>query len=407
MASISNYDRPRVIQSPDASTPPTFEESIESISRLIEGVIRKMTLKRSEPCMLLKEASLQLLSCEKGEENIEQAIEILSSIQHKNVGIEEIIKCLEDLKSPKELQEPLSIEFVSECIEEVRECIEEVRKSIENEWADDLGTTCTLLRLSLQKLDLSLTEGAEAIEQAIEMLKNIRREGVDLSEIIARLEDIESLMALPPHTSVLNQKIWLDYQEGALPPYPVDFKEFIEGDCTIWPDKKRYETHIVFPVFSEVSLEEKSPVPLNLNTLRQLDGHAHIAYVDDEIDKKMGSKEKFCWAAMTYDIIPESGGQSALFLEGQLPLPEGYQIPTAFEAVLGLLWHYRRTNKNGFASDPENILTCCREKTDGDPITVGAFDRQGLCITTLSGSEGNDVGVAVLRKFPIQMPAEH
>ena len=202
---------------------------------------------------------------------------------------------------------------------------------------------------------------------------------------------------------VITKKGWEDPQTIHLPPYPQALRKFLEGDCIIFPGKKRSETHIVVPLFPYVILNNDMPrVPLTLETLNELDKSSKgtgYSCEDDGIFNDIPDEKGFRYAVMTRDIMP--GSRKKTFDEQLGMLPAGYKMPSAFDAVRAFLWEYRSTGNRCFPDSPWIYTHCCDDEIQDCRVVVGGFTSEGPTISLDSGGsyiyEG--VGFALWQEF--------
>ncbi|HLB52983.1 MAG TPA: hypothetical protein VJK48_04675 [Chlamydiales bacterium] len=201
---------------------------------------------------------------------------------------------------------------------------------------------------------------------------------------------------------VLTRDMWIHGQN--LPPRSAELEAWLDAPCPFEPGRTRRETHIVFPIFPHVSLEDNAPsVPLNFGTLDQLDKNTQgpgYRWTPNYIPLDIGAREEFCWGVLYHDVIPNS--RHRLFENQVQLLPEGYEVPGVYEAVLGILWEQRRTGTRCFSDNP-STQTYCRETVNGGyRLGVGGFSPDG-CILSSTGTDihggRDDTGLGALRKF--------
>jgi hypothetical protein len=217
----------------------------------------------------------------------------------------------------------------------------------------------------------------------------------------AQLFDLEATFRaeaeIPPAPTVISTSEWENAQTVNLPPYYLELQKFLSEDCTIWPGKKRSETHIVVPLFPEAAIEDAAPTPLTLESLEKLDksaGGPGYRCVHDQIPKNLSSGKEFHYAVMTKDVIPGSRNKS---YEDQLKLlPEGYEAPPGFGAALALLWENRRSGERLFSNDPL-VYTHCEDVIKDGHLFVGGFAPDGLCVSHCYAHGW--VGIAGWREF--------
>lgn len=202
---------------------------------------------------------------------------------------------------------------------------------------------------------------------------------------------------IPVISNVISKKEWAASQTINLPPYPQELKDFLAGDCIIWPGKKRSETHIVVPLFSQVVIND-APIPLTLDSLDLLDkssGGPGYKHLWDQIPKNIPAEKEFHYAVMTNDVIP--GSRNKPYGAQRQLIPAGYEVPGIFDAARAVLWENRRSGKRCF-NDNSWTYTRCKEIIQGYPLVVGGFAPSGL-IVDRSECRSENVGVAGWRKF--------
>ena len=218
---------------------------------------------------------------------------------------------------------------------------------------------------------------------------------------VARQFDLEMIFRkeaeIPLISNVISKKEWAASQTINLPPYPQALKDFLSGDCAIWPGKKRSETHIVVPLFPQVAIND-APIPSTLDSLDQLDkssGGPGYRFLWDQIPKNIPAEKEFHYAVMTNDVIPGSRNKS---YDAHLQLlPPGYEVPGVFDAARAVLWENRRSGKRCFNDNPWTY-TRCKEVIQGYHLVVGGFAPSGL-IVHYYRYDYEDMGVAGWRKF--------
>lgn len=200
---------------------------------------------------------------------------------------------------------------------------------------------------------------------------------------------------------MISKKQWAAAQTINLPPYPQELKNFLAENCTIWPGKKRSETHIVVPLFPHVVIND-AIIPLTLESLDQLDkscGGPGYSFLCDRIPRNNLAEKEFRYAVMTNDVIP--GSRNRTYHDQLKLLPPGYEPPGVFDAARAMLWENRRSGKRYFNDKPWTY-TRCKETILGCSLVVGCFASNGLGITihNLQGYYDNgSVGIAGWRKF--------
>lgn len=200
-----------------------------------------------------------------------------------------------------------------------------------------------------------------------------------------------------PSSDVISTEEWGSAQTIKLPPYPQALKDFLAGDCEIWPGKKRSATHIVVPLFPQVDLDG-TPAASTLESLDQLDkssGGPGFVYVWDQTPKNIAAEEEFHYAVMTIDVIPESRYKS--YEEQIRLLPVGYEVPSVFDAARALLWANRRSGRRCLSDEPRTF-TRCKETIEGYQIVIGNFSPYGLSIHG-HFYDSDYIGLAGWRKF--------
>lgn len=197
--------------------------------------------------------------------------------------------------------------------------------------------------------------------------------------------------------SVISPERWAAARTTPLPPYPPALREFLDDDCTIWPGRKRHETHIVVPLFPHVLLNG-AIVPLTLESLDELDkssGGPGYRYLWDQIPADVPAEGGFRWAVMTNDVIP--GSRNLSYAEQCKLLPPGYEAPGVLNAARAILWENRCSGRRCFTDAPWTY-TRCRENVQGYQLVVGGFAPAGLHVNgNFYGSVS--IGLAGWREF--------
>lgn len=267
-----------------------------------------------------------------------------------------------------------------------------------------------------QKVDVNVRlqqqlEATVSLKQQLEELVRLHKEleatvGLQQQvEVIIRLhKELEKNVRLHKELSlvstVISIKQWASAQTIYLPPYPQKLKDFLAGDCTIWPGKKRSETHIVVPLFPKVVING-DPIPLTLESLNQLDkisGGPGCDYLGSKIPKNSSAESKFRYAVMTNNAIPGSMGATNFDLLALFP--PGYEKPGVFDVARALLWENRRSGKRYF-NDQSGINIRCKETVGSQSVIVGPFAFSGLVITISFNNlfTKDKVGVVGWREF--------
>lgn len=198
-------------------------------------------------------------------------------------------------------------------------------------------------------------------------------------------------------SEVISQKEWGAAQTVKLPPYPQALKDFLAGDCEIWPGKKRSATHIVVPLFPQVGIDG-SPVPSTLDSLDQLDkssGGPGFIYVWDKTPNNIPAENEFHYAVMTNDVIP--GSRYSSYDDQLRLLPAGYEVPGVFDAARAILWTNRRAGRR-YLSDKPMTFTRCKEMIEDYQLVVGGFGPSGLAVYG-HYYDSEYVGIVGWRKF--------
>lgn len=165
----------------------------------------------------------------------------LSLYQLQEEKIQEAIKTLEccrpDILNVSPLVIGLKLQFCQSC-ENVEWAIKEA--SDQNNPEGSIFIYKQILGLAPDRLDvyqqlIPLTkdpkEKRELLLKAAEMAHAAQQ--LDL-ELMFRKEAEISLIS-----NVISKKEWAASQTINLPPYPQELKDFLAGDCTIWPEKKK------------------------------------------------------------------------------------------------------------------------------------------------------------------------
>lgn len=195
----------------------------------------------------------------------------------------------------------------------------------------------------LSRLYLSIYQlKEENVNAAIETLNKCN---LGQSEIVQTLNALSvQKMGLekssPFRTHILTKNQFLTAHEMILPPYPKSLQEFLNEACTIWPGRKRSETHLVvplFPLFPLFQTENEEPQRLSYELLTKWGA------VRGYLPKLKGiyGKDYFRWGVLTHNVIPGTRGK---LLEAQIrSLPAGYSLPDVLDAAYALLWRRQCT----------------------------------------------------------------
>lgn len=213
--------------------------------------------------------------------------------------------------------------------------------------------------------------------------------------------NLQKLICSEPARSLIPTAIspqeWAAAATMKLPPYPQALKDFLAGNCTIWPGKKRSETHIVVPLFPQVIINGTS-VPLTLDSLNQLDkrsGGPGYRYIWDQIPQNIPAEPEFHWGVLTNNVLPDS--RDKRYADQLHLLPPGYEIPGVLDAARAMLWENRRSGGRCFHNTPYNY-TRCKEKIDHYCVVIGEGVLAGLIMTRNYYDVGS-LGTAGWRKF--------
>lgn len=246
----------------------------------------------------------------------------------------------------------------------------------------------------------------DAYQQLIPLIQNrdekraLALEAAERSRALNR-QDLEEIFLqqaeIIPLSIALSKEEWANAASPKLPRYPQALRDFLDGDCTVWPGKKRRETHIVVPLFSEVLLGD-TPIPLTLESLDRLDrssGGTGFRYISEQIPKDIPAEKEFHWAVMTYDVLPGSREQSYSAQE-RIAAEKGYEVPGVLDAARAILWEKRRSGKMCFGIDPLTH-TRCKEKALYQVVVGGFAPAAGVSVH--HWSQNGCIGVAGWRKF--------
>jgi tetratricopeptide (TPR) repeat protein len=187
---------------------------------------------------------------------------------------------------------------------------------------------------------------------------------VKAMKLAGQTKQIDLEFAYRKAATTLTPVKWKAASQLALPPYPEKLREFLDGECRIWPDKKRWETHIIVPLFPLINLQNK--LFPSINTSDQTEPLTYQNFIQDhvrELTKGLYSKEllltdqEFRWGVLTYDVIP--GSTEVPYSEMQNLLPPGYHFPGVLDVVRALYWETIRSATMYFAHE---TYTFCRER---------------------------------------------
>ncbi len=183
---------------------------------------------------------------------------------------------------------------------------------------------------------------------------------------------------------------WKEASRLSLLPYPEELRTFLEEDCTIWPGRKRWETHIVVPLFSHVNFNNEvyplvnesgrtEPLtPQNHFRLRSCSWKLRVSQYNAELlqwevkenltfQNMPLTQDEFRWGVLTYDLIP--GTTTSVYSDLKELLPTGYQVPSLFDVERAVFWEKQRSNRMYFSNE---TFTYCQEGEDAEGrIIVG------------------------------------
>lgn len=208
-------------------------------------------------------------------------------------------------------------------------------------------------------------------------------------------EDFWNKAAVYPKTTVLHRWQWDNKECLKIPNYPSALKNFLAEDCTIWPGKKRIETHIVVPLFPRIKLDKHSePEPFSLKVLKKLENDKCIIY---DVSDCISLRDQFCWGVLTNSIIPATCYKSES--EQRNYLPDGYKVPKPIDVVYALLWHYNNSG-NSYINEP---FTYCKGLgLDTVGFVVGTMHYTKAIYCTSFTLPSVFVGLAGWREFKVE-----
>lgn len=186
------------------------------------------------------------------------------------------------------------------------------------------------------------------------------------------------------------------------PLLPHDFSVIWNGECPIYPGKKRSEIQML--VYIPAAVDGK---PFTLKKLgmiakrffpRTEKGYRSIS---PDVVGALGDKSiKSCWVLMTKEPLPESIGKSnaeqqeivAKVAEKSL----GYEVTGTLEASTCILTQFFLDSKTRLFTD---YHIRCKEEVDFYRVMVGGFVPAGLAVNYISSRAYENIGVAALRKL--------
>ncbi len=184
---------------------------------------------------------------------------------------------------------------------------------------------------------------------------------------------------------LLDSNIWRSNRPlppDRLPKYPESLKNFLGGACSIWPGKKREETHFVVPIFAGVVINNRQ-APLTCKNLFELSKSREsphgFKWCMDWFLQKHGDircSNQFHWLVMTQDVIPASVGPMS-FEEKSKKLPPGYTVPRAFHAIMAYGWRQKYSKSYTQCEEEVNDTT---HNFKGHVIVGNYNDECGMAI---------------------------
>ena len=204
------------------------------------------------------------------------------------------------------------------------------------------------------------------------------------------------------------EMIKYEYDAEEFASLPLDIGKILKSSCLAFPGKRVVQTHMLVRLsrgFTIKSFGElvKRCFPQNPDGYR---------YIWDAIAKEHGdtSVDEPIWLLMTRDVLPGSRGLS--FAKHQAMVAKlaedsqaAYEVPTTLEAVACIFAQYFSSSL--LSKDPSTytrlfgdrpFTTRTQWKTQGFQHIVGGFARSGPCVSSDSGYDGDNFGVAPLRK---------
>lgn len=196
--------------------------------------------------------------------------------------------------------------------------------------------------------------------------------------------------------AVITSEMWETAKTLKLPPYPEELTQFLAEDCAIWKGRKRHETHIVIPLFPNVSIDGQDPVPLTLDSLLKLAdrSYANGTTVKSEfIPTQIPAEGRFCYAVITHDIIPES--QIKTYEDQEKALPEGYEPPRILDATMAILWDFLRSGTPSYGKNLGTFTHCQETTAQGSHFCVTGNQMVGLSIQEVSEARQSSSKMAI------------
>lgn len=153
-------------------------------------------------------------------------------------------------------------------------------------------------------------------------------------------------------------------------PYPKDIDDFLRSTCEVYPDKKKYETHIIAfaPKIAFSEFRKKFPI------------------FESEY-KVESSTDQGYWFALLRGNVP--GGENKTYQERCALLSKnGYAPPKLIEVAIGTLFDRLENNLFHYCETAlsSNRWTQCQETLGDDQIAFGNADEKGIRIFPYPGT---------------------
>lgn len=248
---------------------------------------------------------------------------------------------------------------------------------------DSDKATLSRLYLCLYQLREGKMQLAQQTVKSLETCKSLpddlQSQIQQIQNEISSIIDSNSSFIRP---SIISLREWKEPKLMQLSP-PPKLTDFLSQDSSAWPGKKNSETHIFFPLFSHINLDDSlnssvslednpATVPFTFETLIKAEIDCKrleygfdfrisegIQFHESFKRKNLASDQGLRWGVMTKHFIP--GTEGRLYSDQVKSLPLGYQPPpTVFDVAQGLIWGQRQLD--------QRLLEGNRRARDGYPI---------------------------------------
>jgi hypothetical protein len=137
-----------------------------------------------------------------------------------------------------------------------------------------------------------------------------------------------------------------------------------------------------------------------LDALDKASGGTGYGYIWDQIPQDILGEERFSYAVMTLNVLPDTRSKSYADQE-KIARDLGYEVPGVLDAATAILWANQFLGRRYFTDNPWTY-TRCKEVVQNYNLVVGGFAPGGLGVDDDCCYDDGDIGVAGLRKFYLE-----